>query len=75
MKTVYVIWEYRKGGMRIKEIWDDAIKAQTRLLSFLDFPDPADAEYTFEEWTVKEQLCQQILESGIYVITFRLLGF
>ena len=54
MKTVYVIWEYRKGGMRIKEIWDDAIKAQTRLLSFLDFPDPADAEYTFEEWIVKE---------------------
>lgn len=51
---VWVIWEYCLGGMRIKEIWNDQVKAYSRLLSLTDFPDPVDAEYTIEEWKVKE---------------------
>ena len=51
---VWIIWEYRKGGMRIKEIYNDSITAYSRLLSLTDLPDPIDADYTIEEWEVKE---------------------
>ena len=51
---VWIIWEARKGGWRIKEIYANQEQAYSRLLSFTDFPDPVDAEYHIEEWDVEE---------------------